>query len=59
MLYIAVKYIEASSVDGARRKEKQTPVHELYLSQKWVDARLLDTFDKNKQKIGYEMSTKK
>lgn len=60
MLYVALKYIEASSVDGARRKEKTTPVHEIYLSQKWVEAYLLENFvKKTDKKIGYELAKNK
>ncbi len=55
MLYLVIKYIDASSVESARRKEKSTPIHEICLSSKWSEAFLIESFSrKSDRKIGYE-----
>lgn len=36
-LYVVLKYIKAVSVLEAIRKERKTPVHEVYVDGKWQE----------------------
>jgi hypothetical protein len=39
-LYVIRKYVMASSVVDAARREKQTSVHEIFVDEKWKEKNL-------------------
>jgi hypothetical protein len=41
-LYVIRKYVMASSVVDAARREKITPVHEIFVDEKWQEKHLAD-----------------
>jgi hypothetical protein len=52
-LYVIRKYVMASSVVDAARREKQTPVHEIFVDEKWQEKHLAEAigFTANPPKV--------
>ena len=41
-MYVVRKYVKAISVAQALRREKDAPVHEIFVEDKWKDTHLAD-----------------
>lgn len=41
-MYVIRKYVKATSVAGALRKERMTPVHEVFVDENWQKSNLAD-----------------